>query len=75
MDMGKSTLFIKFRLNSFFFSCKKADNPSTRLMELLMNNLEPRFNILDCTYGIDRDKENTIRSQIFSMGVENCFTL
>ena len=44
------------KLNSFIFSCKKGDRPSNRLIELVMNKVEPRFNILDCTYGIDRDK-------------------
>jgi hypothetical protein len=63
------------KLNSFFFSCKKGDNPSSRLIELVMNKIEPRFNIMDCTYGIDRDKENTVRSQFFQMGIQNCYTL
>lgn len=56
MDTAKSKLLIYKRLNSFVFSCKKGDNPSSRLIELVMNKVEPRFNILDCTYGIDRDK-------------------
>lgn len=40
-----------------------------------MNKIEPRFNILDCTYGIDRDKENTLRSQLHHIGVSHCYTL
>ena len=30
---------------------------------------------MDCTYGIDRDKENTVRSQLYQLGVTNCLTL
>lgn len=30
---------------------------------------------MDCTYGIDKDKENTVRSQFFQMGIQNCYTL
>lgn len=30
---------------------------------------------MDCTYGIDRDKENTVRSQFHQIGVGHCYTL
>jgi hypothetical protein len=40
-----------------------------------MKKIEPRFNYNDCTYGISRDKENTIRSTINSMGIAHSYTL
>lgn len=40
-----------------------------------MKELEPRFNIYGCTFGISKDKENTLRSQMYSTGIKNSYTL
>jgi len=40
-----------------------------------MKKLEPRFSYQDCTYGISRDKESTIRSTINNMGIAFSYTL
>jgi hypothetical protein len=40
-----------------------------------MRKLEKRFSLAECTYGISRDKENTIRSKINSMGIGHSYTL
>ena len=75
MGMGKSTNTIKLRLNSFLFCCKNEDRFSHRFFPLIMSKLEKRFDLLSCTYGISRDKETSLRGQIYEMGVRNCFTL
>lgn len=46
-----------------------------RLLSMAMKRLEPRFDVYGCTYGISRDKENTIRSKINSMGIVHSYTL
>ena len=40
-----------------------------------MKELEPRFNIYGCTFGISKDKENTLRSQMRAQGIKNSYTL
>jgi lysophospholipase L1-like esterase len=40
-----------------------------------MKELEPRFNIYGCTFGISKDKENTLRSQIHATGIKSSYTL
>jgi hypothetical protein len=40
-----------------------------------MKKMEGRFNLCECTYGITKDKENTIRSKINSMGISHSYTL
>ena len=40
-----------------------------------MKKVEPRFNFFDCTYGVSRDKEDTIRSTINNMGIAHSYTL
>lgn len=42
---------------------------------MMMRKLEPRFSLDGCTYGITKDKENTIRSTINSMGIAHSYTL
>lgn len=42
---------------------------------MIMKKIEPRFNYSDCTYGISKDKENTIRSTINNMGIMHSYTL
>lgn len=42
---------------------------------MAMRKLEERFNIYGCTYGISRDKESTIRSKLYNMGIKNSLTL
>lgn len=37
--------------------------------------MEERFNIFSCTYGITKDKENTLRSRMHSMGIRHSYTL
>lgn len=81
MDMVKSTS-CRHRLNSFFFSCKDhkesskdRDRDNIRLLSMAMHLLEPRFHLHDCTYGITKDKLNTIRSTINNMGILHSYTL
>jgi hypothetical protein len=62
------------RLSSFFFCCG-SEKEHYRLLSLAMRKLERRFSIAECTYGISRDKENTIRSRINSMGIAHSYTL
>lgn len=40
-----------------------------------MKELEQRFSLCSCTFGITKDKESTIRSQMFALGVKNSYTL
>lgn len=63
------------RLNSFFFACKGSEKENYRLFSLSMKKMESRFNVSECTYGIAKDKENTIRSKINSMGIGHSYTL
>ena len=42
---------------------------------MAMKKIEPRFNLYGCTYGITKDKENTIRSKVNSMGISHSYTL
>ena len=74
MVMEKSTFVLRFRLNSFFFSCNN-EKDEVRLFSFIMNKMEPRFNYQDCTYGITKDKENTARSTINNMGINHSYTL
>lgn len=66
---------MRCRLNSFFFSCKDSEQEDVRLLSTIMKKLEPRFSMEGCTYGISRDKENTIRSTINGMGIAHSYTL
>lgn len=40
-----------------------------------MSKIEPRFELVSCTYGIARDKENTVRAQLYDIGISDCYTL
>ena len=44
-------------------------------MAVGMAKLEKRFSLFECTFGIGREKENTIRSRIHQMGVAHSYTL
>ncbi len=63
------------RLNSFFFACPHPQRQEDRLLALAMRRLEPRFNLYSCTYGLTRDKENTIRSRLYAQGISHSYTL
>ena len=72
---GKKYTFSLFRLNSFLFCCKGNEKDGNQLLTLCMNELQPRFNLYGCTFGITKDKENTLRSQIHAFGTKNSYTL
>ena len=40
-----------------------------------MRKLESRFNMYGCTYGVSKDKENTIRAKANNMGILHSYTL
>jgi hypothetical protein len=40
-----------------------------------MKELESRFNLYGCTFGVTKDKENTVRSQMRNLGIKNSYTL
>lgn len=63
------------KLNSFLFCCKKEDRISNRYFPLIMSKIEERFELVSCTYGITRDKENTVRAQLYDIGIHDCYTL
>ena len=42
---------------------------------MAMGKLEERFSMESCTFGIDRDKESTVRSMLHSMGIKHSYTL
>ena len=63
------------KLNSFFFSCKDSERDEMKVFSAMMKKMEKRFNLNDCTYGISRDKENTIRSTLNGMGIIHSYTL
>lgn len=39
-----------------------------------MKELETRFNLQSCTFGVSKDKENTVRSQLRGLGIKNSYT-
>jgi len=72
---GKKYRYLNFRLNSFFFSCKGDEKENIKLFSMSMKKLESRFNMYGCTYGISKDKENTIRAKANNMGISYSYTL
>ncbi len=40
-----------------------------------MSKIEERFELVSCTYGITMDKENTVRAQLYDIGIHDCYTL
>lgn len=69
MDTAKSNKFHYLRMNSFFYACKKDNRCSMRLFSFIMNKLSDCFDVYSCTYGLTKDKANTVRSQLFNMGI------
>lgn len=39
-----------------------------------MSKFTDNFDVYSCTYGLAKDKANTVRSQLFSLGI-NAYTL
>jgi hypothetical protein len=45
-----------------------------RLLSFAMSKLNENFDASSCTYGLSKDKVNTVRSQLFNIGI-NAYTL
>lgn len=55
------------KINTFCYSCKDDDPYGCRVLPLILSKFEPAFQLSDCTFGIDRWKENTARAFMFSL--------
>ena len=62
------------RMNSFFYACRKESRCAMRLLSYAMSKFTDNFDVYSCTYGLAKDKANTVRSQLFSLGI-NAYTL
>lgn len=51
-------------MNTFCYSCKE-DPYSCRVLPLILAKFEPSFHLPDCTFGIDKYKENTARAFMY----------
>lgn len=40
-----------------------------RLFSFIMNKFTDCFDVYSCTYGLTKDKANTVRSQLYNMGI------
>lgn len=64
----------EFRMNSFFYACRRENRCAMRLLSLAMGKFSDSFDLYSCTYGLARDKINTVRSQLSNIGI-NAYTL
>lgn len=63
------------KLNTFFYSCRE-DPESCRVLPMIMSKLTPILHFPECTFGIDRTKENTARAFVYEASKKvNCMTL
>jgi len=46
-----------------------------RLLPFVLKKREKRFNLSNCTYGISKDKETTLRALTNSLGISQSYTL
>jgi hypothetical protein len=53
------------KYNSFFYSCQK-DYNACRILPLILHKFSPSFCLSDCTFGLDKGKENTARAFLFN---------
>jgi hypothetical protein len=61
-------------LNSFVFCGKNQEQLHHKYFPIIMSKVEERFSLVSCVYGISKEKENTLRAQLASLGVD-CYTL
>ena len=61
-------------MNSFFYACRRENRCAMRLLSFAMSKVNDNFDMYSCTYGLTKDKINTVRSQLLSIGI-NSYTL